>query len=137
MSLPSAVVSLLSSARAVGFSGSRSQAPMAVISAAIAAVPDSVPVSVGCARGVDAAVRSLCQSDRLFSVAEVGFSGRGAFAARSIACVGSVAVPGGLWVSFPSSPCPPGLVPSSSSSRCFSGSGEVYQINNLTQQQQR
>ncbi|MCU0537888.1 MAG: hypothetical protein MUD14_28720 [Hydrococcus sp. Prado102] len=123
MSLPSAIVSALSSASAVGFSGSRSFAPVAVIEAALAAVPDSVPVSVGCARGVDAAVRSLCLRVRVFSVAEVGFSGRGAFAARSIACVRSVAVPGGLWVSFPSSTYPPGLVPSSSSSRCFSGSG--------------
>lgn len=123
MSLPSAIVSALSSASAVGFSGSRSFAPMAVISAAIAEVPDSVPISVGCARGVDAAVRSLCPRVRVYSVVEVGFSGRGAFAARSIACVRSVAVPGGLWVSFPSSPCPSGLMPSASSSRCFSGSG--------------
>jgi hypothetical protein len=50
-------------------------------------------------------------------------AGRGAFAGRSAACIRAVSAAGGLWVSFPSSPCPAGLVPSSSSSRCFCGSG--------------
>lgn len=126
-SLPSVVVSSLASASVVGFSGSRSPAgvlPPAVVSAAVAAVPASVPVSVGCARGVDAVVRAFCPRARVFSVASGDFGlGRGAFAARSVACVRSVAVPSGVWVSFPCSPCPAGLVPSASSSRAFSGSG--------------
>lgn len=93
------------------------------IRTAIAAVPSSVPVSVGCASGVDELVRSLCPRARVFSVAEVGFSGRGAFVRRSGLCVESVAVPGGVWVSFPGGACPSGLLPSASLSRCFSGFG--------------
>jgi hypothetical protein len=48
-------------------------------------------------------------------------AGRGAFAGRSAACVRAISAAGGLWVSFPSSPCPLGLLPSASSSRCFCG----------------
>lgn len=116
---------LVSSASVVGFSGSRSPSSESVsaVRAAVGAVAPSSSVFVGCARGVDAAVRSLVPSARVFSVADVGFSGRGAFAARSVACVDAVAAAGGVWVSFPASPCPVGLVPSSRSSRCFSGGG--------------
>jgi len=121
--LPAPVVAALGSASAVGFSGSRSAAPPApVVAAVAAAVPAGCPVSVGCARGVDAAFRAAFPAARVFSVRSFG-SGRGAFAARSVACVQSVAVPGGLWVSFPFGSCPPGLVPSASSGRCFCGSG--------------
>lgn len=117
---------VLASASVVGFSGSRSvpcAESAAAVRRAIAAVSVGVPVSVGCASGVDELVRSLCPSARVFEVASVGFSGRGAFAARSAACVRSVAVPSGVWVSFPSGACPAGLLPSASASRCFSGFG--------------
>lgn len=117
---------VLSSAAAVGFSGSRSvpcAESVAAVRRAVAAVGAGVPVSVGCASGVDELVRSLCPRARVFSVAEVGFSGRGAFARRSQLCVESVAVPGGVWVSFPGGACPAGLLPSASLSRCFSGFG--------------
>ena len=118
---------LLSSASAVGFSGGRSvpcPASLRALRSAVAAVPSGVPVFVGCAGGVDAVVRSLAPSASVFSVASGAFgSGRGAFAARSVACVRAVAAAGGVWVSFPSSACPAGLVPSSSPSRCFSGLG--------------
>ncbi|MBD1836667.1 hypothetical protein [Coleofasciculus sp. FACHB-501] len=125
--LPAAVSAALASASAVGFSGSRRPGgalPPAVVAAAVASVPASVPVFVGCARGVDAVVRSLCPRASVLSVAGGGFGrGRGAFAARSVACVRSVAVPGGVWVSFPCGACPAGLLPAASSSRAFSGSG--------------
>lgn len=122
------VPSALSSARRIGFSGSRSPGgilPAGVLFDAIAAVSPSASVLVGCAKGVDAVVRlafgSRCQ---VFSVASGQFGhGRGAFAARSIACVQAVAAARGVWVSFPCSACPAGLLPSASSSRCFSGSG--------------
>lgn len=108
-----------------GFSGSRrwGQSP-APLSLAAAAVPSGSRVVVGCASGVDAFFRLAFPAAEVFSVAS-GLWGRqcGAFAARSVACVRAVAAAGGLWVSFPSSPCPVGLVPSSSQSRCFSGSG--------------
>ncbi|MEB3831808.1 hypothetical protein, partial [Phormidium sp. CCY1219] len=111
---------------AVGFSGSR-RSPDAIaadnISAAIAAVPADVPISVGCQRGVDAFVRAACARAKVFSVSDFNILGRGAYAARSIACVRSVKVPDGLWISFPASDCPADLKPSSSSSRCFSGKG--------------
>lgn len=126
VSVPSAVSSLVSSASVVGFSGSRVVSPgaAAAVSAVAAVVSRSASVSVGCARGVDSVARGLFPSASVFSVASGRWGvGRGAFAGRSVACVRSVAVPGGVWVSFPSSPCPPGLSPSSSSSRCFSGSG--------------
>ncbi len=111
----------------VGFSGCRSVVPSAAVRLAVSLVPAGVPVSVGCAGGVDGFVRSLLSSAgvpfSLFSVASGRWGrGRGAFAGRSAACVRSVGS-GGLWVSFPSRSCPSGLVPSSSSSRCFSGSG--------------
>lgn len=127
--LPAAVSAALSSATVVGFSGSRHLADAvssAVLLGAVAAVPSSASVVVGCAAGVDAVVRLACPSARVFSVASGAFgSGRGAFAARSTACVQAVAAAGsaGLWVSFPSGACPAGLLPSASSSRCFSGSG--------------
>lgn len=117
---------VLACASVVGFSGSRSVPcveSVRAVRSALAAVGAGVPVSVGCAGGVDALVRSLCPGARVFSVSAVGFSGRGAFAARSAACVQSVAVPGGVWVSFPSGACPVGLLPSASASRCFSGFG--------------
>lgn len=122
------VPSAISSASCVGFSGSRNPAgaiPTGVICAAIAAVSPSASVIVGCAKGVDAIVRQAfgdrCQ---VFSVSSGQWgSGRGAFAGRSTACVKAVAAAGGLWVSFPCSPSPAGLLPSESSSKCFSGSG--------------
>lgn len=117
---------VLAAASCVGFSGSRS-IPCAMsaraIRTAIAAVPSNVPVHVGCASGVDELVRSLCPRARVFSVAEVGFDGRGAFARRSQLCVESVAVAGGVWCSFPGGACPAGLFPSASAARCFSGFG--------------
>src|SRR5690606_34124227 len=58
-----------------------------------------------------------------FSASSFG-SGRGAFARRSVAVVRAVASsPAGVWVSFPQSACPAGLLPSRSSSACFCGLG--------------
>ena len=121
MAVPSSVSELLSSASAVGFSGSRSVAPRACEFAA-AAVPAGVPVFVGCAAGVDAFFRGAFPSARVFSAASFG-SGRGSFAARSVAVVRAVSAAGGVWVSFPSGACPVGLAPSASSSRAFCGAG--------------
>lgn len=120
--LPELVCDLVSTSPAVGFSGSRSVAPDPAVVATLAFLCPSV-VAVGCARGVDAAFRSELPAATVFRVSDFGFSGRGAFAARSVACVRWVAARGGLWVSFPSSPCPVGLLPSPSPSRCFSGLG--------------
>ncbi len=111
----------------VGFSGSRrlslSFAP------AVAGVVGSVlaagcSVVVGCAPGADAFVRSAALGALVFSVAAFG-SGRGAFAARSVALVRAVAAggSGSGFVVFPSVPCPAGLSPSARSSACFCGFG--------------
>lgn len=120
------IVSTVALSRFVGFSGSRSlsASQWRAVELAVSGLCGQ-PVSVGCAAGVDELVRRLVPSASVFRASDCGFRGRGAFAARSVACVRSVAVSGGLWVSFPSlvSDYPPGLVPSSSSSRCFSGSG--------------
>lgn len=125
---PSALSVVLSAASVVGFSGSRSPSPLssAAVSAALVLAPLSARVCVGCARGVDAAVRASVPGASVFAVSSGRWgAGRGAFAARSVACVRAVAAAGsgGLWLSFPSGACPAGLSPSSSSSRCFSGSG--------------
>jgi len=127
--VPSSVSSALSSAPSVGFSGSRSSVPSAAT--AIAQLVSSrvvhlsgcgvhFPVFVGCARGVDSFFRGCFPSAQVFSVSG---SSRGAFAARSISFVQSLAASGGVLVSFPSSPCPIGLLPSSTGSRAFSGFG--------------
>ena len=115
--IPASVSSALSSAALVGFSGSRSSVP-AVASSVAALV--SGRVAVGCARGVDEFFRAQFPSASVFRVSG---STRGAFAARSVSFVSALASSGGVLVSFPSSPCPVGLLPSSYSSRAFSGLG--------------
>jgi hypothetical protein len=122
----SQVVSLVSQFPAFGFSGSRSPSSqsLAVVGWLLARLPSGCRVLVGCAAGVDAAVRSAVPAASVFSVASgVWGSGRGAFAARSSACVRAVAAAGGLWCSFPAGACPAGLLPSRSSAFCGSGSG--------------
>ncbi|MBP5977034.1 hypothetical protein HW132_31020 [Brasilonema sp. CT11] len=115
----------------VGFSGAR-RAPdwsLDAMSSAASSVSSGCSVRVGCANGVDLFFRDLplaVSSAYRFPRAQVfSVAGhhRSDFAARSIACVKSVADDAGLWVCFPSSACPPSLIPSSRSSRCFYGSG--------------
>jgi hypothetical protein len=111
----------------VGFSGSRrlASAFRPLVSGVVASVVSGGrSVAVGCAAGADAFVRAAAPAAAVFSVSAFG-RGRGAFAARSVAFVRAVAAGGagsGLVV-FPSAPCPVGLVPSASASRCFSGLG--------------
>ena len=118
--------SVFSGFSSFGFSGSRvwgrSPAPLSL---AASLVPSGSSVFVGCAAGVDAFFRLAFPSASVLSVASGSFGAvsRGAFAARSVACVRAVSAAGGLWVSFPSSACPAGLLPSASSSRAFCGSG--------------
>ena len=119
MSLPT----IFSRFSAFGFSGSRSELPsFGAASRVVSLVPTSASVFIGCASGVDAYFRWRFPSASVFSASSFG-SGRGVFAARSVAVVRAVAAAGGLWVSFPCCPCPAGLLPSASSSRAFCGSG--------------
>ena len=103
-----------------GFSGSRSGVPVSVLSSVVGLVPSGSLVFTGCARGVDSFFRSAFPAASVFTAASFGV-GRSSFARRSAACVRAVAAAGGLWVAFPASHCPAGLLPSASSSRCFSG----------------
>lgn len=121
--LPGQLVSQLSVAPAVAFSGSRAPAPCSLVAVglALSAVPRSASVSVGCARGVDAAVRFCRPGASVFRASSFG-SGRSSFVRRSAAVVGSV-FPAGVFLSFPSGPCPPQVVPSRGVSRCFCGGG--------------
>lgn len=111
----------------VGFSGSRALPPaFAPLARRVVAsvVASGRGVAVGCAPGLDAAVRAACPSAVVFSAAAFGV-GASAFARRSAALVSAVAASGsgaGLLV-FPAAPCPSGLLPSASSSRCFCGLG--------------
>lgn len=117
--VPSSLISALSSAPLVGFSGSRSSVP-SVAGLVVGWV--RCPVVVGCASGVDSFFRAWFPVAQVFSVSSFG-SGRGAFAARSVAFVRSLATASGVLVSLPSSACPVGLLPSASSSRAFCGLG--------------
>jgi hypothetical protein len=128
-SVPASVLALVAGAGAVGFSGSRSVVP-ACLSAVCGAVSPSAFVAVGCARGVDCAVRSLVVGASVFSASSFAASSwAGRLVARSAAVVaacvaaGSGRAGGSLFVVFPSSACPSGLVPSASVSRCFRGLG--------------
>lgn len=122
--VPSVLVSRLSSALVVGFSGSRSVSPpFGVFSSLVACVPCGSVVAVGCAAGFDASVRSAFPFASVFRVS-ASFRGRGAFAVRSVSLVRFVAgSPRSVFVVFPAAGCPSGLVPSVSSSRCFGGFG--------------
>lgn len=122
--LPSSVASLLRSASSFGLCGCRSAVPPACLwSSVVACVPPSAFVSCGCVGGLCGSARASFPSALVFRASAFG-SGRGAFARRSVALVRSVASgPAPLWVSFPAVACPAGLVPSSSSSRCFRGLG--------------
>ena len=120
----SRVGSLLRGFSSFGFCGSRSSVPPASVwSVVVAALPLGVPVSCGCVGGLCGLARSWFSWASVFRVSSFG-RGRGAFAARSVALVRSVASQRRpLWVSFPARSCPSGLLPSSSSSRCFRGLG--------------
>jgi len=122
------VASVLRGCSVVGFSGSRSgfgslRAEVAFFSL-LPLLPSGARVVVGCARGVDAAVRGAVPGASVFSVesfAPVGVC-RAAFVRRSVAVVRSVVAGGGVLVVFPGSACPVGLVPRPSWSGGF-GSG--------------
>lgn len=109
----------------VGFSGSRSL-PSSLrpdVSALCASVLSSGRgVAVGCASGLDYFVRSSTPSASVFRTTSRRPS---ALVARSAAMVRAVAAsgPGRGLVVFPDCPCPAGLLPSASSSRCFCGLG--------------
>lgn len=121
--IPSVVSDLIGSASTVAFSGGR-QFPRGVsaqLPAAIAScVPHSSRVVVGCARGVDEVFRGLFPQANVFYASDFG-AGRSSFARRSVAVVGQLGE-GDIFISLPNKECPI-LMPSASSSRCFSGSG--------------
>lgn len=107
----------------VGFSGSRRPClvSLAACSWLAGVVAPGAVVVTGCAPGIDHAARRHFPAAQVFRASSFG-SGRGAFAARSVACVQSVAAAGGLWAAFPGGPCP-ALRPSSKPSKCFCGTG--------------
>ena len=112
------------SAPLVVFSGSRrSLPPASLLSSVFSAVHPSAFVVVGCASGVDHAVRRAFPRASVFFASSFG-SGRASFARRSVAVVATaVGVRGSFFVSFPGVACPAGLLPSAVSSRCFCGLG--------------
>ncbi|TAE23039.1 MAG: hypothetical protein EAZ92_15145 [Candidatus Kapaibacterium sp.] len=122
--LPPSVVALVAGARSVAFSGSRSVVPP-VLASIVACVSPRAFVAVGCASGVDAAVRASVVGCSVFSAASFAASSwAGRLALRSAAVVraGAARSPA-LVVVFPSGACPRGLSPSPSVSGCFSGLG--------------
>ena len=111
----------------VGISGARRPATCSLraLTLVLGRLSPSTRVVVGCARGIDVAVRSTVPATRLhvFRASSFGF-GPGSYAARSIACVCAVAggSPSCPWVVFPATSCPVGLMPSFYPAACFSGS---------------
>ncbi len=122
--IPQLVKSLITESACIGFSGSRSaiSSSLNVLTEVTKLIPDTTTIVVGCAQGIDKAVRNIFSDAVVFYVSDFG-QGRGAFAARSIACVQRVRHSRGIWISFPVDPCPPGLLPSINSSECFCGKG--------------
>ena len=123
-SFPASASALLGGAASFGFCGSRSAVPpSAVWVGVLASLPASFSASCGCVGGLCALARSSFPFASVFRASAFG-GGRSGFARRSVALVQSVAAsPRPLWVSFPARPCPAGLVPSASPSRCFAGFG--------------
>jgi len=113
------MLDLISKAAVVGFSGGRDRVASGFH---LAAENVRGQVFVGCASGLDAAVRSHFPEARVFHAADFG-EGRQALARRSIAFVNALAVADGLLLAFPSRPCPAGIVPAATSSQCFCGGG--------------
>lgn len=126
--VPASVLALVGGAGAVGFSGSRSVVP-ACLGSVCAAVSPRALVAVGCAGGVDAAVRVSVLGASVFSAASFSASSwAGRLVLRSAAVVRFVAsassrAGGSVFVVFPSAVCPAGLVPSPVVSACFAGFG--------------
>ena len=111
--VPAPVAAAVSSASSVGFSGSRSVVPPVLGSVLSLVAASSVLTLVGCARGVDEAVRSGLPASQLHVFRATAFgSGRPAFARRSTAFVRALAAAGGVLFSFPTGACPVGLRPS-------------------------
>lgn len=108
----------------VGFTGSRSLSGsfFPLVAGVVAAVGGS-GVAVGCANGLDSLVRGACPSARVFRAVSFG-GGVPGLVRRSAALAQFVAgAPSPQFVGFVAGACPAGLVPSSSSSRCFAGFG--------------
>lgn len=122
--LPPSVVALVAGARSVAFSGSRSVVPP-VLASVLALVSPRAFVAVGCASGVDAAVRSSVCGCSVFSAssfAASSWAGRLALRSAAVVRAGAGRSPA-LVLVFPSGACPRGLAPSPSVSACFAGFG--------------
>lgn len=119
------IKSIIENYSSFGFSGSRDpdwDSSAAVLEAS-KYIDHRSHVVVGCAKGIDDLVRHIANIyPEVFYASSFG-AGKSSFARRSVAVVDRVRSLNGLWLSFPSGICPPQLSPSSSSSRCFSGSG--------------
>lgn len=111
---------LFCTAHTVGFSGSRSMTPemKEAIKQIALLIPQSTAVIVGDCRGVDKFIASLYKNASIFNVKNYANT-----AHRSISMVNAVRAANGILVVFPGNPCPSGLIPSASSSRCFCGLG--------------
>lgn len=119
----SGLASFVGSFPCLGFSGSRfsGSAPVASCRAFLPLLGSfSGAVGVGCAWGVDAAVRSAVPSAVVFRVQPP--LSRAAFAARSVRLVQWVAASSGLLVAFPLGAAPAALCPSVSFAGFGSGS---------------
>lgn len=122
-SVPVSALSLLRASSRVGFSGSRVFCPRQSFLVGLLAsfLGSSVPVSVGCASGVDASVRFAFPSACVFRASRFG-RGSGALVRRSCALVSSLVSSGAL-VAFPLGACPSVVRPSAVPSACFCGGG--------------
>jgi hypothetical protein len=112
----------------VGFSGSRcpDRASLNALASVVRFVPVSAVVLVGCARGIDGAVRDSFEHALVLRAVHMpGLPHAVSLVTRSTLLVWSLVRPAGrsLLVSLPSRECPPGLLPTVDPRRAFRGLG--------------
>lgn len=104
----------LSDFSCVGFSGSRDGGPQDLIAGVVGKVRSDALICVGCAKGVDAQVRSLCHDRplKIFKASEYpGANYAVKLANRSSALVGCLIINNGILIAFPNAACPSGVEP--------------------------
>lgn len=122
--LPPSLVSALQASSLAVFCGSRKNVPPSILFSTVASsVPKYCRVACGCVGGLCGLARASFPNAFVFRASMFG-TGASSYARRSINLVGfATGCQSSVWLSFPSSSCPVGLLPSSNSSKCFCGLG--------------
>lgn len=104
----------LSAFSSVAFTGCRKVVPVRQLELALSRLSPSAAIAVGCAAGVDQAVRDRVRCEKIFRANDFGGINThyvAKLALRSTAMVEWVRQREGVLISFPSKPCPEKLLP--------------------------